>query len=115
MPEKYFFKLFSFLLAIFYITETQETFNFTTMPLVIGILLLIFGTFIFIFAIWRRNKRRTLIGINEFTCSDGMVNTKNTERILRFLAFVLLVSGFMLITSEALRIEDRIMKEATAS
>jgi len=87
--------------------ETQETFNFTTMPLVSGILALIFGTFIFIFAIWRRNKRKGLIGINEFTCSDRMVNTKSTERILRFLALVLLVSGFILITFEAIRIEDK--------
>ncbi|MGA9649226.1 hypothetical protein [Pedobacter sp.] len=95
--------------------ETQETFNFTTMPLVSGILALIFGTFIFIFAIWRRNKRRKLIGINEFTCSDRMVNTKSTERILRFLALVLLVSGFILITYEALRIEDKVMNEVNAS
>jgi len=95
--------------------ETQETFNFTTMPLVSGILALIFGTFIFIFAIWRRDKRRKLIGINEFTCSDRMVNTKSTERILRFLALVLLISGFILITYEALRIEDKVMNEVNAS
>ncbi|MDN3586143.1 hypothetical protein QWY86_05665 [Pedobacter aquatilis] len=95
--------------------ETQETFNFTTMPLISGILALIFGSFIFIFAIWRRNKRRKLIGINEFTCSDRMVNTKSTERILRFLALVLLISGFILITYEALRIEDKVMNEVNAS
>lgn len=95
--------------------ETQETFNFTTMPLVSGILLLIFGTFIFIFSIRRRNERRKLIGINEFTCSDRMVNTKGTEKILRFLAVVLLVSGFILITFEALRIEDKVSNEVTAS
>lgn len=95
--------------------ETQETFNFTTMPLISGILALIFGTFIFIFAIRRRNKRRKLIGINEFTCSDRMVNTKSTEKILRFLALMLLVSGFILITYEALRIEDKVMNEVNAS
>ena len=95
--------------------ETPETFNFTTMPLISGTLALIFGTFIFIFAIWRRNKRRKLIGIHEFTCSDRMVNTKSTERVLRFLALVLLISGFMLITFEALKIEDMAMNEISAS
>jgi len=95
--------------------ETQETFNFTTIPLVSGILALIFGTFIFIFAIWRRNKRRKLIGISEFTCSDRMVNTKGTENVLQFLAVVLLISGFMLITFEALKIEGKVIPEVSAS
>ncbi|KQR66947.1 hypothetical protein [Pedobacter sp. Leaf176] len=94
--------------------ETQQTVNFTTMPLVSGILLLIFGTFIFIFTIRRRNNRRKLIGINEFTCSDRMVNTKGTEKILRFLAVVLLLSGFILITFEALRIEGKVTNEIAA-
>lgn len=94
---------------------TQETFNYTTMPLVSGILALIFGTFIFTFAIWRRNKRRKLVGISAFTCSDRMVNTKSTERVLRFLAVVLLLSGFMLITFEAISIEDKVMNEITAN
>jgi len=95
--------------------ETQETFNFTTMPLLSGILALIFGTFIFIFAISRRNERRKLIGINEFTCSDRMVNTKSTERLLRFLALILLISGFILITFEAIRIEDKKINNVIAS
>jgi uncharacterized membrane protein HdeD (DUF308 family) len=95
--------------------ETQETFNFTTMPFISGILALIFGTFIFVFAIWRRNKRRKLTGINEFTCTDRMVNTKSTERLLQFLALILLISGFMLITYEALKIEDEVMNEMTRS
>jgi len=95
--------------------ETQETFNFTTMPFISGILALIFGTFIFIFAIWRKNKRRKLTGINGFTCADRMVNTRSTEKLLQFLALVLLISGFMLITFEAMRIEDKVMTEETTS
>ncbi|MCX2492215.1 hypothetical protein OQX63_01945 [Pedobacter sp. PF22-3] len=95
--------------------ETQETFNFTTMPFISGILALIFGAFIFMFAIWRRNKRRKLTGINEFTCTDRVVNTKSTEKLLQFLALVLLISGFMLVTSEALRIEDKATNEVTTS
>ncbi|SDE18873.1 hypothetical protein [Pedobacter soli] len=95
--------------------ETQETLNFTTMPLIIGVLALIFGTFIFIFALWRRNKRRKLTGIGEFTCSDRMINTKGTEKILQILATVLLLSGFILITYEALRTENKVTTEITAS
>lgn len=85
------------------------------MPFISGILALIFGTFIFIFAIRRRNKRRKLTGINEFTCTDRMVNTRSTEKLLQFLALVLLISGFMLITYEALRIEDKVTNEVTTS
>ncbi|RBQ08939.1 hypothetical protein [Pedobacter miscanthi] len=95
--------------------ETQETLNFTTMPLISGILLLIFGTFIFIFARWRRNNRRKLVGINEFSCPDRMVNTKGTEKILRFLAIILLLSGFILVTFEALRTEGSARDEVTVS
>jgi len=94
--------------------ETQETLNFTPMPLISGILLLIFGTFMFILAIWRRNKRRKLSGTGEFTCSDRMVNTKGAEKILQFFAVMLLISGFILITFEALRIEGKLMNEITA-
>ncbi|MEH3112400.1 hypothetical protein [Pedobacter terrae] len=85
------------------------------MPFISGILALIFGAFIFIFAMWRRNKRRKLTGISEFTCKDRMVNTKGTEKLLQFLALVLLISGFMLITFEALRIEDKVKNEVTTS
>ena len=95
--------------------ETQDTIDFTTMPLLTGILLLVFGTFIFISALWRRNTRRKLIGLNEFTCSDRMVNTKGAEKALRFVAVALLVSGFMLITFEAISIEARITSEVKAS
>ena len=95
--------------------ETQETFNFATMPFISGILALIFGTFIFMFAIWRRNKRRKLTGISAFTCTDRMVNTKSTEKLLQFLALVLLISGFMLVTSEALKIEDNVTNQVTTS
>ena len=93
--------------------ETQETFNFTTIPLVSGILLLVFGTFIFLFALWRRNERRKVTGISRFTCADRMVNTKNTEKILQVLAILLLISGFILITSEALRIENKTANQIT--
>jgi len=93
--------------------ETQETFNFTTIPLVSGILLLVFGTFIFLFALWRRNERRKVTGISRFTCPDRMVNTKNTEKILRVLAILLLISGFILITSEALRTENKAVNQVT--
>ncbi len=83
------------------------------MPFIIGVLALVFGTFIFIFAMWRRNKRRKLTGINGFTCPDRMVNTKSIEKLLQFLAVVLFISGFMLITFEALRIEDKVANEIT--
>jgi len=95
--------------------ETQETFNFTTIPLVSGILLLIFGTFILLFALWRRNERRKVTGISRFTCPDRVVNTKNTEKILRVLAILFLISGFILITSEALRIENKVVDHLSTS
>ncbi|AZI23975.1 MULTISPECIES: hypothetical protein [Pedobacter] len=91
--------------------ETQETFNFTTMPVISGILLLVFGTFIFLIAMRRRNERRKVSGINGFTCADRMVNTKTTEKFLRVLALLLLLSGFILITFEALRIESNVTTE----
>ncbi|WP_316809052.1 hypothetical protein [Pedobacter agri] len=95
--------------------ETQETFNFTTMPVISGILLLIFGAFIFILALRRRNERRRVSGISGFTCADRMVNTKTTEKFLRIVALVLLLSGFILITFEALRIENKVTTELAIS
>lgn len=95
--------------------ETQNTINFTTIPLVSGIILLIFGTFIFIFALWRRNERRKVNGILQFSCSDRMVNTKGTEKLLRVLALVLLLSGFLLITFEAISHQAQVSNQITSS
>lgn len=91
------------LVGLIYMIETQQTLNFTSMPIISGLLMLVFGAFILIFAIWRKSERRKVSGINEFTCSDRMVNTKSTEKVLRIFALSLILSGFLLITFQALK------------
>ncbi|RZK60857.1 MAG: hypothetical protein EOO95_17360, partial [Pedobacter sp.] len=87
--------------------NTQEAYHFITMPLIMGIVLFIFGTALFIIAIKRKYQRKQVAGLAEFTCSDRMVNTKKMEKAIRYIALVLLLSGFVIITYEALRMESQ--------
>jgi uncharacterized membrane protein len=87
--------------------NTQEAYHFITMPLIMGIVLFIFGTALFIIAIKRKYQRKQVAGLAEFTCSDRMVNTKKMEKAIRYIALVLLLSGFIIITYEALRMESQ--------
>ena len=89
--------------------------NFTSMPIISGLLMLVFGAFILIFAIWRKSERRKVSGINEFTCSDRMVNTKSTEKVLRIFALSLILSGFLLITFQALKAQGEDNIEVVSS
>ncbi len=87
--------------------NTQEAYNFITMPLILGIVSFIFGTALFFIAVRRKYQRKQVAGLAELTCSDRMVNTKKIEKAIRYLALVLLVSGFAIITYEALRMESQ--------
>jgi len=75
------------------------------MPLIIGIVIFIFGAALLLVAIKRRIERKRVAGLAEFTCSDRMVNTKKIETAVRYVALILLLSGFVIIAYEALRLE----------